>query len=80
MRVSNSDHVIGNNNNALSYVIRREQRLALKHWSLTGSLTAYKERSWFELTITKLMLAHCSDGLFYSDPETTWFPLYNTHN
>jgi len=46
-RVSNSDRLISNNNNTLSYVIRREERLALKD----RSLTADKERSWFESTI-----------------------------
>ena len=45
--MGNSDHTIGNNNHSLSYVIRREQLLALRH----QSLTAYKERFWFELTI-----------------------------
>jgi len=24
------------------------------------------------------MLAHCSDGLFYSGPKNTWFPPHNT--
>jgi len=31
----NSDHMISKNNTILSYVIRREQRLALKHLSMT---------------------------------------------
>jgi len=46
----NSDHMISNNNNMLSYVIRREERLALKD----RFLTANKERSWFEPTIRDL--------------------------
>jgi len=32
----NSDHMIRNNNHMLSYIIKREQRLALKCWSLTA--------------------------------------------
>ena len=42
-----SDHMISNNNNILSYVIRREERIALKDRSLTSD----NERSWFEPTI-----------------------------
>jgi len=54
--------MISNNNKMLSDVIRREQRLAMKHQSLTvraesivkeRSLPAYNERSWFELTIRR---------------------------
>jgi len=44
--VSNSDHMISNNNNMLSYVIRREERLTLKEHSLTAD-----KCSWFEPTI-----------------------------
>ena len=40
--ISNSDRMINNSNNMLSYVIRWEEH----------SLTAEKERSWFEQTIT----------------------------
>jgi len=47
---SNSDHMITNNNNALSYVFRQVERLARKDLSLTAD----KRRSWFELTITEL--------------------------
>ena len=39
--------MISNNNNMLSYVIRREERLALKECSLTAD----KKRSRFEPTI-----------------------------
>ena len=41
-RVSNSDQMIINNNHVLSYVIRLEERLALKGRSLTNT---DKERS-----------------------------------
>ena len=47
-RGNNRDYMISNNNNMLSYVIRREERFALKE----RSLTADKKRSWFEPTIT----------------------------
>ena len=39
--------MVHNNNNMLSYVIRQEERLALKN----RSLTADEECSWFESTI-----------------------------
>jgi len=42
--------MISNNNNMLSYVIRREERLALKE----RSFTADKECSWFEPTMKQL--------------------------
>jgi len=47
--VTNSDHMISNNNNMQSYIIRREERFALKD----RSWTADKERSWFEPTIRR---------------------------
>ena len=40
--------MISNNNNMLSYVIRQEERLTPKE----RSLTADKERSWFEPIIS----------------------------
>jgi len=43
-----SNHMIRSNNNMLSDVIRREERLALRD----RSLAADKECSWFEPTIT----------------------------
>jgi len=46
----NSDHVLTNRNIMLSYVIRREERLAPKDRSLTADI----ECSWFELTISSL--------------------------
>ena len=46
--VSNSDHMVRNNNNMLSYVIGQDEQLALKG----RSFTANKERSRFELIIT----------------------------
>jgi len=53
--------MISNNNYMLSNVIRREERLALKD----RSLTADKDRSWFEPTIRICV------GCFYTVLEMT---------
>jgi len=42
-----SEYMIGSNINVLSYVIRREERLALKDCSLTAD----EDRAWFEPSI-----------------------------
>jgi len=59
----NSDRTIINNNNVLSSVIRQEQQSALKKRSVIAlsstvkerSFTAYKERSWFEPSISRFV-------------------------